>query len=142
MRKLGRTIYLDGKPFLMRATCFSPVPVGWDPDWFEPYGDFFTSDYAGIYERDIPLIAAAGINTLRINTLKFSHRHTHFFDLCLRYNITIVVGYDFEDGTKSFFNTEPTMIHTQNKIKALLRSAKHPAVVAWIWAERDFPKSL
>ena len=23
------------------------LPVGWDPDWFEPYGDFFTSEYAG-----------------------------------------------------------------------------------------------
>ena len=72
----------DGKPWLMRALCYSPVPVGWDPDWFEPYGDFFTSEYAGIYERDIPLIAAAGINTLRIYTLKYSHRHTHFFETC------------------------------------------------------------
>ena len=76
---------LSGKPWLMRALCYSPVPVGWDPDWFEPYGDFFTSEYAGIYERDIPLMAAAGVNALRIYTLKFSHRHTHFFDLCRRY---------------------------------------------------------
>ena len=54
LRRLGRTLYLDGKPWLMRAPCYSPVPVGWDPDWFEPYGDFFTSEYAGIHERDIP----------------------------------------------------------------------------------------
>ena len=68
LRRLGRTLYLDGEPWLMRALCYSPIPVGWDPDWFEPYGDFFTSEYAGIYERDIPLIAAAGVNTLRIYT--------------------------------------------------------------------------
>ncbi len=132
LRRLGRTLYLDGKPWLMRALCYSPVPVGWDPDWFEPYGDFFTSEYAGIYERDIPLIAAAGINTLRIYTLKYSHRHAHFFDLCQRYGISVVVGYDFEDGTKSFFNDKETMEQTQKKIKGLLRAAKHPAVVAWI----------
>ena len=116
----------------MRALCYSPVPVGWDPDWFEPYGDFFTSEYAGIYERDIPLIAAAGINTLRIYTLKYSHRHVHFFDLCSRYGINIVVGYDFEDGTKTFFNDEESMRKTQVKIRALIRAAKHPAVVGWI----------
>ena len=87
MRRLGRTLYLDGKPWLMRAVCYSPVPVGWDPDWFEPYGDFFTNDYAGIFERDIPLMAAAGVNTMRIYTLKFSKRHRQFFDLAHQYNI-------------------------------------------------------
>ena len=54
---LGREAVADARAVLL------PRPVGWDPDWFEPYGDFFTSEYAGIYERDIPLIAAAGINT-------------------------------------------------------------------------------
>ena len=113
LRRLGRTLYLDGEPWLMRALCYSPIPVGWDPDWFEPYGDFFTSEYAGIYERDIPLIAAAGVNTLRIYTLKHSHRHSHFFDLCQRYGISVVVGYGFEDGTKSFFDTPQSMEETK-----------------------------
>ena len=40
LRRLGRTLYLDGEPWLMRALCYSPIPVGWDPDWFEPYGGF------------------------------------------------------------------------------------------------------
>lgn len=132
MRRLGRTLYLDGKPWLMRAVCYSPVPVGWDPDWFEPYGDFFTNDYAGIFERDIPLMAAAGVNTMRIYTLKFSKRHRQFFDLAHQYNISILVGYDFEDGTKSFFNTAETMENTQAELRKLVRSAKHPAVVGWI----------
>ena len=35
----------------MRAVCYSPVPVGADPDWFEPYGDYFTSNYAGILKE-------------------------------------------------------------------------------------------
>ena len=132
LRRLGRTLYLDGKPWLMRAVCYSPVPVGWDPDWFEPYGDFFTNDYAGIYERDLPLMAAAGVNTIRIYTLKFSKRHKQFFDLALAYNISIFVGYDFIDGTKSFFNTEETMAEMQQELRTLVRAAKHPAVVAWI----------
>ena len=81
LRRLGRTLYLDGKPWLMRAVCYSRIAVGWDPDWFEPYGDFFTNDYSGIFERDIPLMAAAGVNTMRIYTLKFSKRHKQFFDM-------------------------------------------------------------
>jgi len=132
LRRLGRTLYLDGKPWLMRAVCYSPVPVGWDPDWFEPYGDFFTNDYAGIFERDLPLMAAAGVNTIRIYTLKFSKRHKQFFDLALAYNISIFVGYDFVDGTTSFFNTEETMAEMQRDLRTLVRAAKHPAVVAWI----------
>lgn len=132
LRRLGRTLYLDGKPWLMRAVCYSPVPVGWDPDWFEPYGDFFTNDYSGIFERDIPLMAAAGVNTMRIYTLKFSKRHKEFFDMAHAYNISVLVGYDFEDGTKSFFNTAETMEETQLELRKLVRSAKHPAVVGWI----------
>jgi hypothetical protein len=75
LRRLGRTLYLDGEPWLMRALCYSPIPVGWDPDWFEPYGDFFTSEFAGIYERDIPLMAAAGVNTLRVYTQALAQTH-------------------------------------------------------------------
>ena len=132
VRRLGRTLYLDGKPWLMRAICYSPVPIGWDPDWFEPYGDFFTNEYAGIFERDVPLMAAAGVNTLRIYTLKLSKRHKQFFDLVHQYNMTILVGYDFEDGTKSLFNTAETMQQTQKELRTLVRAAKHPAVIGWI----------
>ena len=132
LRRLGRTLYLDGEPWLMRALCYSPIPVGWDPDWFEPYGDFFTSEFAGIYERDIPLMAAAGVNTLRVYTLKHSHRHTHFFDLCHRYGIAVVVGYGFDDGTKSMLDTPRSIEESKGKIKSLIRAARHPAVVAWI----------
>ena len=132
LRRLGRTLYLDGKPWLMRAVCYSPVPVGAYPDWFEPYGDYFTSNYAGIFERDIPLLADAGVNAIRIYTLKYSHRHTQFFDLCHQYGIVIIVGYDFEDGTKSFFNDEESMTKVQRKLRSQVRAAKHPAIGAWI----------
>jgi 1,3-beta-glucan synthase len=132
LRRLGRTLYLDGKPWLMRSVCYSPVPIGADPDWFEPYGDYFTSNYAGIFERDIPLLADAGVNAIRIYTLKYSHRHTQFFDLCHQYGIVIIVGYDFEDGTKSFFNDEESMTNVQRKLRSQVRAAKHPAIGAWI----------
>ena len=132
LRRLGRTLYLDGRPWLMRAVCYSPVPVGADPDWFEPYGDYFTSNYAGIFERDIPLLADAGVNAIRIYTLKYSHRHTQFFDLCQQYGIVIIVGFDFEDGTKSLFNDEESMTRVQRKLRSQVRAAKHPAVGAWI----------
>ena len=77
-------------------------------------------------------MAAAGVNTLRVYTLKHSHRHTHFFDLCHRYGIAVVVGYGFDDGTKSMLDTPRSIEESKGKIKSLIRAARHPAVVAWI----------
>ena len=101
----------------MRAVCLFSVPVGADPDWFEPYGDYFTSNYAGILKRYSSL-ADAGVNAIRIYTLKYSHRHTQFFDLCQQYSIVIIVGFDFEDGTKSLFNDEESMTRVQRKLRS------------------------
>ena len=56
------------------------------------------------------------MNAIRIYTLKYSHRHTQFFDLCYQYGIVIIVGYDFEDGTKSFFNDEESMTKSKENL--------------------------
>ena len=52
-------------PFLVRGVCYSPVPIGEDPGYAKPYGDYFTTQYARIFERDLALMAAMGANTVR-----------------------------------------------------------------------------
>ena len=59
----SRRILLDGEPFLMRGVAYSPTPIGVDPG--KQSLDFFSDTYQRIYDRDLPLMAAAGINTVR-----------------------------------------------------------------------------
>ena len=53
----GRTLLVNGRPFVMKGVCWNPVPKGAD----HPAG----LDYSGLGAVDIPLMQAAGINTVR-----------------------------------------------------------------------------
>ncbi|MBM4328025.1 MAG: hypothetical protein FJ118_12785 [Deltaproteobacteria bacterium] len=64
----GRTILLDGKPFFAKGVNYSPTPVGGSYNW-DPFGDWFTRSWRGIYQRDLPLIRAMGANAMRIHSL-------------------------------------------------------------------------
>jgi hypothetical protein len=56
----GRQLLVDGRPWLIRGAGYSPTPIGQTPEWgpFAPY----TPQTLG---RDAPLMASAGINTVR-----------------------------------------------------------------------------
>lgn len=53
-------IYTHGKPMNVQGICYSPVPVGESVNW-PPMGDYFTPDYAYIWQRDLPMIRAMGM---------------------------------------------------------------------------------
>ena len=55
----------------MRGVAYSPTPVGVDPA--AQSLDFFSDTYQRIYDRDLPLMAAAGINTVRGPPLSAPH---------------------------------------------------------------------
>ena len=55
--------------------------MGHDPGYAEPRGDYFTSTYRAIFERDIELMVQMGANTIRLYTFKRSRRHADFLDL-------------------------------------------------------------
>lgn len=67
---------LDCQPWLMRAISYSPAPRGDDPGYSEPWGDYFTDEYAGVFTRDLTLMKDMGANTIRIYAFKTSIRHT------------------------------------------------------------------
>lgn len=81
-----RGVTVNGAPFFGRGVCYSPVPWGGSPNW-EPYGDFMFSTWSGIWQRDIPLMRAAGINLIRVYNMLdviagVPRDHSGFFDAC------------------------------------------------------------
>ena len=58
--KVTNTLYVDGEPFVIKSVGYQPYPIGtWPgsmpPDAIDPR----------VYDRDLPLIAAMGCNTIR-----------------------------------------------------------------------------
>ena len=64
LRRIPGTFYLllDCSPWLMRAISYSPVPFGQDPSYTIPYGDYFTDQYAPLFERDLKYIYALSLS--------------------------------------------------------------------------------
>lgn len=62
----GRQLLVNGLPFLMRGVGYAPTPIGDDPDYSPAHGDYFTSNYAALYNRDLPLLRQMGANTVRL----------------------------------------------------------------------------
>ena len=85
------------QPYLMRGICYSPTPVGEDPGYAQPYGDYFTDSYEGIWSRDIELFVNMGANTIRLYTFSTSARHTRFMDAAMEAGLTVMAV--FEMGT-------------------------------------------
>jgi hypothetical protein len=75
----GRQILIGGTPFQTRAVCYAPTPIGGQGDLL-PYGDYFTSSYSLIYNRDLPQIRQMGANCLRIYGWDPSANHMGFLD--------------------------------------------------------------
>eukprot|EP01121_Diplochlamys_sp_Union-15-3_P021207 TRINITY_DN8519_c0_g1_i1.p1 TRINITY_DN8519_c0_g1~~TRINITY_DN8519_c0_g1_i1.p1 ORF type:complete len:115 (+),score=10.54 TRINITY_DN8519_c0_g1_i1:57-401(+) len=58
-------IYIDGEPFTVQGVGYSPTPPGFSYET-NPHGDFYTSEYKYLYDRDIPLMQQMGVNIVRI----------------------------------------------------------------------------
>ncbi len=75
-----RQILVEGTPFIIEGAGYSAVPIGIDPETISPYGDYFTSNYAAIYNRDLPLLRQMGANTIRLWGWNNAANHTDFLN--------------------------------------------------------------
>jgi len=148
----GRQILVDGKPFTIKGVGYAPVPICIDPTTTPPYGDYFTSEYSAIYNRDLPLLRQMGANTIRLWGWNNGADHTDFLDKAYNNGINpiyVIVtfwmgsGYDISDT------------NVRNTIKANFRlmvaaHKNHPAVLMWAignelnapWMYGDKPDDL
>ena len=131
MQRVGRTLWHDGAPMLIRAICYSPAPVGHDPGYGEPWGDYFTTQYEGIFTRDIDLFVRMGANTIRLYTFKTSTRHGLFLDAADAANLTVLGAFEIGTAEHTPLGTLAQRSAVRTKLRRQIRASKHPALTLW-----------
>lgn len=129
----GYQMLVNGEPFTIKGTGYFPVPIGDDPE-FAPYGDYYTSNYAKIHDRDMKLLRDMGANTVRIRLRNDGIDYGDFLDKA--YNngkdpIYVIVS--FEVGHRLNLSS----LEVRNKLKADFRKLvskykSHPAILMWV----------
>jgi hypothetical protein len=103
--------------------------------------DFFKAEYAAVYERDIPRMAAIGANALRIYDFEGLSRdtqtvpsHTGFFDACLRNNISVLGQFELSPSSYDLTDELGRRLAREDLRNQLeeLRTAPHDAVGMWL----------
>ena len=93
LRASNRTLERQGQPFFVRGVTYSPSPIGVDVSQAASAVDFFSSDKELTWRRDLPLMHAMGVNTVRVYTLELSGNHMAFLDFAHSLNITVLAGF-------------------------------------------------
>lgn len=129
----GRVMYVDGEPFIVQGMCYSPVPIGESPMWqYGPHGDYFTEDFAYIWRRDLPLLKAMGVNTVRIYGWANSENHTEFLDELARANMYAYLTYYVPTGDDlDYANPERVASLVTNFTNQVEQYGEHDAILAW-----------
>ena len=131
MKPVGQALYLDGRPFLVRGVCYSPVPVGNDPGYGEPWGDYFTTDFYKIFTRDIELFVRMGANTIRLYTFKTSQRHGMFLDAADAAGLIVMGAFEIGTAEHTSLATTADREAVKGRLGRQLRLSRHRALTMW-----------
>ena len=115
------------------SVAYSPTPIGIEPSGSQSL-DFFTAAYAPLYRRDLPMMAAVGVNAVRVYTLDPDEgSHVDFFDECAKHNITVMGGFELDTGHYDL-TTSLGQQHAKLELQMQLNelSGGHPAVGIWL----------
>jgi len=126
-----RMLYVADKPFWIQGICYSPVPIG-ESVSFAPRGDYFTPDFAYIWQRDLPLIKAMGATTLRIYGWAAHADHTAFLDAVEAAGLKVLVTFYLGDAEQ---NPVATVDQRNQLIIDFVAQVhmyrEHPAILMW-----------
>lgn len=120
----GNKILVNGQQFRIKGVTYQPVPVGSDVSPLDVYKN------GEIYNRDLPLLRAMGVNAVRTYSKDTS---TGFLDAC--YNngtdpIYVIMGF-FIDGERDLSNPA-VREDIKNEFLTYVHTYKdHPAVLMW-----------
>jgi len=132
----GKHLLINNTPKKLKGICYSPTPIGHDPDLLSPFGDYFTSNYAALYERDLPLIRQMGANAIRIWNWESYGDHLDFMDQAYQqgnHPLYIIVGFDIQPGL-SLDPNDPN--HDRDTIRQQFKHMvqihkNHPGLLMW-----------
>ena len=127
----SRFILLDGAPYMCRAVSYSPVPIGEDPSYHEPFGDYFTDNYGGIWRRDLALFKEMGANTVRLYAWRLKSRHNQFLDQADRLGLTVMSVFEMGTAEDTPVGTPAERQIFYARVANRLRISRHRAITAW-----------
>jgi len=130
----NRQLLLDGNPFTIKGVVYSPVPIGIDPETTAPFGDYFTSGYGDIQDRDLTLLRAMGANAVQIPYWGNGADHREFLDRAysggLNGPIYVIAGFWIDPG----LDLAATTVREQLKAdfsQMVATHRNHPAILLW-----------
>lgn len=154
----GYAMYLNGEPFFANGVSYSAVPWG-SCTAFLPFGDFTIKTWTSVWQRDLALMRASGVNLLKTyNTLDEAqiissgsppgtdHDHSEF--LAAAYNggdhpIYVLMGYAPPKNQQAAFLKESWNDAANVKVRAQIKAdlialaqtyGSEPAVMGFVLA--------
>jgi len=130
----GRQILVNGQALIARGVCYQPTPIGGNPSQAVPWGDYYTLDYRGIYERDLPNLRRMGANVVRVYSWDPGANHTDFLNKAYNNNrdsIYVLIN-RWIDPNSDWSN--PAVVDAiKNEYRALAANVgAHPAVLGFM----------
>ena len=120
-------VLLNGHPFFAKGVCYQPVPVNEHPN-NSPNGDYFTNNYAYIYNADLDRMHQIGINSLKIYSWYPDKDHSDFLNACVSRGIYVIVGYYMPPGTIiGEYKAKLELFQTLARM-----TASHPAIMGYM----------
>ncbi len=127
----GDKILIDGKPFLVRGVCYSPVPVGKD------YEYNFWGDPSKPWLEDGKMMKEMGVNTVRFYRLGKNPREVKqvFDDMYQRSGTRFLVGHylGFWNWPAPNYTHQEFREKIRQEVLEMVRVYKdHPGVLMWV----------
>lgn len=151
-------ITVNNVPFFANGVSYSPTPWG-NCTAFVPYGDFTINTWQSVWQRDLALMRANGINLLKTyNTLDsaqlvaggnpstWDHDHKLFLDACWNNGekpVYVLMGYAPPKNQQNIFITSDWNLPANRKAREAIKTdlinlattwGKFPAVMGFVMA--------
>ena len=101
-------------------------------------GDFFNPAMEPVWSRELPVMRAMGINTVRVYTLTNSPDHTAFLDMAYALNLTVLAGFPlFRESMRLRIETpvgaaDLNLPDIKDLIRSTVNANRHPAIGMWL----------
>ncbi len=130
----NQQLLLNGQIFIVKGVGYAPTSIGDDPEVAAPNGDYFTSNYSDIYNRDLPLLRQMGANTVRLWGWQYDADHTDFLDQAYNNGVNpiYVIAPFWLDSSRDISDaaTREAIIAEFSQMVAIHKD--HPAILMWV----------